>query len=115
MPFGAYGPVRYDSTGKNCSLAWACAAPLTATEAAVASAAHSRPALALRFISIPPPEKRPSMIAPSVRERPEPQLLLADRPQAGQPVRLQDQENHDQGAENHEFHVRGGGGRDRDP
>ena len=43
-----------------------------------------------------------------MRERPQPQLLLAGRPQPRQAVRLDDQEEDDQRAEDHELEVRGG-------
>src|SRR5262245_65573272 len=42
----------------------------------------------------------------SIRERPQPELFFRDRPQPGEPVRLDDQEEHDQGAEQHELDVR---------
>src|SRR5271165_7065126 len=41
----------------------------------------------------------------SMRERPEPQLLLADRPQPRQAVRLDDQEEDDQRAEDHRLQI----------
>src|SRR5512139_3682359 len=50
----------------------------------------------------------------SVRERPQPQLLLADRPQPRQAVRLDDQEEDDQRAEDHELGVGDRGGADLD-
>src|SRR5262245_54878454 len=48
----------------------------------------------------------PRIAAPSIRERPQPKLLLADRPQPGQPERLGDQEQHDDSPEQHELEVR---------
>src|SRR5260221_12727176 len=48
-----------------------------------------------------------------MRKRPETQLLLPDGPQPGQPVRLDDQEKHDQRAEDHELDMRDGRGRQR--
>ena len=41
----------------------------------------------------------------SVRERPQPQLLLADLPQPGEAVRLDDQKEDDQPAEHHQLEV----------
>jgi hypothetical protein len=41
----------------------------------------------------------------SVRERPQAQLLLADLPQPGQAVRLDDQEEDDQAAEDDQLEV----------
>src|SRR5271166_986676 len=41
----------------------------------------------------------------SMRERPEPQLLLADRPKSRQTVRLDDQEEDDQRAEDHRLQI----------
>src|SRR6516162_8491679 len=40
--------------------------------------------------------------ASSVRERPHPQFLFSDLPQPGQSVRLDNQEEDDQGPDNHE-------------
>src|SRR5437763_16306527 len=40
-----------------------------------------------------------------MRERPEPQLLLADRPKARQAVRLDDQEKDDKRAEDHRLQI----------
>src|SRR5688572_30669949 len=48
-----------------------------------------------------------------MRERPQPELLLADRPQPGKAVRLDDQEEDDQRAEDHGSEMRGQGGIDR--
>src|SRR5262245_1278640 len=48
----------------------------------------------------------------SIRERPHPELLLADRPQPGEAVRLGDEEDHDHGAEQHELDVRNRRSRD---
>src|SRR5262245_34721242 len=42
----------------------------------------------------------------SIRERPKPELFLGDGPQPGEAVRLHDQEEHDQEAEQHELDVR---------
>src|SRR5205823_6323553 len=50
----------------------------------------------------------------SMRERPEPQFLPGDRPQAGESVRLDNQEKHDQRAEGHEFDIRDHCRRQRD-
>ena len=47
-----------------------------------------------------------------MRERPQPHLFLADGPQPRQAVGLDDQEEHDQGAEHHQLGVRHGGGAD---
>ena len=56
---------------------------------------------------LPPPA--PGGEAPpievSMRERPQPQLLLADLPQPGEAVRLDDQEENDEPAEYHELEV----------
>src|SRR5829696_7945736 len=51
---------------------------------------------------------------PSMGERPEAELFLARRPEPRQSVRLDDQEEDDQRAEDHELQVRGGHDRDRD-
>jgi len=45
--------------------------------------------------------RRPS----SVRERPEPQLLLADGPESRQTIRLDNQEKHDKRAEDHRLQI----------
>ena len=50
----------------------------------------------------------------SMRKRPEPHLVLCDLPQSGEPVRFDDQEEHDQGAEDHQLDVRKDGVRDFD-
>src|SRR5216683_1813651 len=42
----------------------------------------------------------------SMREGPEPELFLRNRPQTREPVGLDDQEEHDQGAKDHRFEVR---------
>src|SRR5574343_718693 len=44
-----------------------------------------------------------------VREGPQAQLFLGDLPQTGQPVRLNDQEEHDQRTEHQDLDVRHGG------
>src|SRR5882757_11084817 len=61
----------------------------------------------------PPPATRAPPVALrgeakrwSVREGPEAQLFLGDRPQTREPVGLDDQEEHDQGAKDHRFEVR---------
>src|SRR3954471_24850909 len=54
-----------------------------------------------------------SVLGNSVRKRPEPQLLFRGRPQPRQAVRLDDQEEDDQRAEDHQFEMRRGGGRQR--
>src|SRR5260221_14141061 len=64
-------------------------------KAATAIAMRFITALLLEICS----EKRNGSIAPLMRERPEPQLLLGDLPQPGQAVRLDDQEEDDQAAE----------------
>src|SRR3954453_3653054 len=51
---------------------------------------------------------------PSMRKWPEPQFLPGNRPEAGQPVRLDDQKKYDQRAEGHEFDVRDHCRRQRD-
>src|SRR5262245_51201337 len=43
----------------------------------------------------------------SVRKRPQPQLLLRDLPEPREPVRLDDEEEHDQRAEDHELELLG--------
>src|SRR5205085_1169556 len=57
------------------------------------------------------------MVSPpwwSMRKRPQSQLFLSYGPETGQAVRLDDQEEHDQRAENHEFDVGDGRGGQRD-
>ena len=46
----------------------------------------------------------------SVREGPQTQFLLGNRPQLGQAVRLNNQEPDNQATEHHQFNVRHGGG-----
>src|SRR3954469_17207545 len=94
-PLGAYGPVRYDSTGMNCSLAcaWTAAGRRAAMAAARAVAARTRDR---SFICLSPVVGGVRGVGNrwrdggSMRERPEPQLLLAGGPEAGQAVRLHD-------------------------
>src|SRR5207244_1262969 len=50
--------------------------------------------------------------APSIREWPDPQFLLADLPKAGKAVWLYDQEQDDEGAQDHEGEVLDGRGTD---
>src|SRR5690349_17428454 len=51
-------------------------------------------------------EMRNGSVYPLMRKRPEPQLLLKDLPQAREPVRLDDEEEDDQAAEDDRFGVR---------
>src|SRR4029453_11225819 len=83
-----------------------CAATSWAAPSTPVTARASAAALSLNFIS-PPPFRGVRL---STRERPEPQLLLPDRPQPREAVRLDDQEKHDECAEDHGLDVRGGGG-----
>src|SRR5687767_8154734 len=67
----------------------------------------------------PPPQERGVSIARSIawsmRERPQPQLLLGDLPEAGKAVRLDDEEEDDEPAEDDELQVGHRGVRDLDP
>src|SRR5687768_12304867 len=99
-----------------------CAAASCAAPKAPATASASAAALVLmvRFISLSSSLGcswlRSTGIdeTASVRERPEPQLLLADRPQAREPARLDDQEEDDERPEDHELYVRDHRRRQRD-
>src|SRR5687768_7524111 len=66
----------------------------------------------------PPPQERGVSIARSIawsmRERPQPQLLLGDLPEAGKAVRLDDEEEDDEPAEDDELQVGHRGVRDLD-
>src|ERR671931_606992 len=100
----------------NCSF-WAEAGIASATPPSAAARARAR-----CFSIVPPPADlaRESAAAdvpllpllcsrfgrPSIRERPQPELFFPDRPQPGEPVRLHDQEEYDEGAEQHEFDMR---------
>src|SRR5215831_985405 len=96
--------------GMNCSFC-ACAPPAAAS-AARASKVFPNP-LSMEpsfgvYSLFPLVIRRtaPANIAQSVRKRPEPELLLADLPQAREPERLDREEEHDQRAENDERQVR---------
>src|SRR5690242_20233371 len=95
----------------NCSF---CAA---AGWKAVPAARASAPAAIARVLFISPIllRKEGASIAPSMRERPQAQLLLANLPQPGQPVRLDDQEEDDQPAEDDQLQVGEGGVRELHP
>src|SRR5579883_3524699 len=96
----------------NCSFC-ACAVPAAISPAETIAAPNNaalRSAIvsSLDAVSI---FKNPS-VSHSMREGPKPELLLADRPEAGQAVRLDHQEEDDQRAEDHRFEVRDRGGAD---
>src|SRR6476619_491390 len=77
---------------------------------------ETRPSLASYYAGRPVPSRaegrrrapRRSITQPlaSVRERPQPQLVLGDLPQACESVRLDDQEEDDQAAKGHQLEVR---------
>src|SRR5918996_6134295 len=59
-------------------------------------------------LNLSTPKRRPPtcwFAAVSIWKRPAAQLFLADLPEAGEPVRLDDQEEDDQRAKDHELHV----------
>src|SRR5690242_21427368 len=93
----------------NISLAWAQAVP--AAGAAMRTAASSAIVMRRRVMGAPPCS---SGMTRSVRERPEPQLLLGDLPEAREPVRLRDQEEDDEAAEDHQLDLLLEGHRHRD-
>ena len=68
---------------------------------ATASATAAAFILNMRFISI-----LLLWCSGLVRKGPEPELLLADRPEAREPQRLHDQEEDDERSEDHELDVR---------
>src|SRR6266550_4706410 len=88
-----------------------CAATSCTAPRAPATASASAAALVLmkRFMLSPPCVRR------LVRKRPHPQLLLPDRPETREAVRLDDEEEDDEGAEDHELEVRDHRGRQRYP
>src|SRR4051812_17757884 len=102
MPFGAYAPVRYTSTGTKISLDCA-AASCTAPKAPATASATAAALVLMLFISS---SFSLRVLQLSVRERPEPQLFLPDRPEAREAARLDDQEEDDERPENHELDVR---------
>src|SRR5258706_6848901 len=106
MPLGAYAPVRYTSTGTKISLDCARASCMAPTPPAAASAMAAALILMVLFISSSSSLMVLRCFDASVRERPEPQLFLADRPEAREPARLHDQEEYDERPEDHEFYVR---------
>src|SRR5439155_10627053 len=81
----------------------------------IASSANS-PAISTRamFNSPPWPDAIEPSTPASMRERPEPQLFPEDRPQARQPLRLDDQEKHNERAKAHKFEMRDHRRRERD-
>src|SRR6185436_18645138 len=80
----------------------ACAAASCAMPSAPATAIASAAAWVLiECLMLLPP-----LMCGSVRKRPQPQLLLPDRPEPREAVRLDDEEEDDEGAENHDFDVR---------
>src|SRR6266852_4276611 len=104
MPLGAYGPVRYTSSGMNTSLGWAAAS----IGAAITSAASAA-------IQILPTLMTLSLRLRSVGKRPESQLLFRDLPEPRQPSRLDDQEENDQSAEDHQLDLLLEGDREPEP
>src|SRR5262252_6659542 len=66
------------------------------------------------FSWLSPPYLGEASTGGSMRERPEPQLFLADRPKPREPVRLDDEKEDDERAESHEFEMRDHRRRQRD-
>src|SRR5436853_6987980 len=106
MPFGAYGPVRYDSTGKNCSLDWAWASVLVTRLAIPAPAKVTARTKDFSFIFVSVECALDGAGFESMGERPQAQLLATRGPQPRHAVRLGDQEDDDQRAPDHEHRVR---------
>src|SRR3982751_5740983 len=82
---------------------WAATSAMLPTAAATATAMAAALKRNTGFMSNP-------LLLWLMRERPQTQLFLSDGPEAGQAVRLDDQEEHDQRAEDHDLEVRNGGG-----
>src|SRR5689334_12879356 len=102
MPLGAYAPVRYTSTGTKISLDCAetsCTAPRAPAAASARAAACFLNIAFISSSSLGLPSSCAAVPDASMRKGPEPQFLLADRPQAREPARLDDQEEHDERAE----------------
>src|SRR5262245_39233530 len=104
MPLGAYGPVRYTSSGRKSSLDWAAARVGAAMTSAVNAASH----IFRTFIVF-------SFRQRLVRKRPQPELLFRDLPEPRQPARLDDQKEDDQSAEDHQLDLLLQGHRQREP
>src|SRR3954470_4124237 len=88
----------------------ACASAVTGAAAATAAAARMRWENFMVCLLVEVGEGTLSM-----RERPEPQFLLAGGPELGQAMRLDDEEPDDQPAEDHQLGVRDAGRGDRQP
>src|SRR5688572_17745888 len=95
IPLGAYGPVRYTSSGMKMSLPWAATDDGPTAGAAATNIARAAIASVLTLMCSPP--------RVLVRERPEPQLLLGDLPQPRQALGLDDQKQDDQAPEDHQL------------
>src|SRR5215813_3703058 len=104
MPLGAYGPVRYTSSGMNSSLPWASAIPASG---APTSAVTTKPTRT--FLPLIRSSSAASMGAASnpdsMRKGPQPELLLRDLPQPCEAARLGDQEEDDERAEHHDLEL----------
>src|SRR6185369_8851699 len=93
----------------NCSFC-ACAVvaamtPAATTAAPISTALRSPIVSSLSAACLAVSCRNPSDSA-SVREGPQPQLFLGDRPQSREAMRFNHEEKHDQGAENHRLEVR---------
>src|SRR5262249_22149234 len=104
-------------------LSWAMAAPATGPSArprASTPTSHTRPFMLSSLSTLCPGTprlrrgaserrgvwgvvRRPPMS--SMRERPQSQLLLGDLPKSGEPVRLDDEEEDDESAEDHDLEL----------
>src|SRR5262245_2669683 len=106
MPLGAYGPVRYTSSGTNTSLPWASAAPAPSppTSTAIDTPINH---LLMFMLSSGDANVGASSNPRSMRKRPQPKLFLRDLPEPGQAVRLGDQEHDDERAEDHQLELFG--------
>src|SRR5262245_3937477 len=103
VPLGANGPVRYTSSGMKIS--FACANTPVASGAATRATMSAPTSHLLTFMPVSPlsAERLMSPNDLSVRERPEPQLLLRDLPEPRESVRLDHEEENDQATEHHEL------------
>src|SRR5690348_2577238 len=98
-PPGSSRPTQWKLAGPDCSF---CASAVEAKAAAATPKAASSDAV--RFMTVLLLKRRlfryaERSLLPLMRERPEAKLLLKDLPQAGEPVRLDDEEEDDQAAE----------------
>src|SRR5215831_12991467 len=98
MPLGANGPVRYTSSGMKIS--FACANTRFAIGAATRATMSVPTSHLLTFMPVSPlsAERLRARTMFSVRERPEPELLLRNLPEPRESVRLHHEEEDDQAA-----------------